>query len=224
LITIKKLSIIIAESALELIPKSESKKKRERRGINFSKLILDVSNHQRIIRSMNKYEKRGRPDIIHTTLLFILGSPLNLRGLIEIYIHTIKDYVIWINPQTRIPKNYNRFKGLMGKLFLEKEIVTNTTTLLKLTKKALRELINDLNCDKLFVLTEKGRYLNALNFAKDIKESINPCVIVGGFPHGDFSQEVYRLNASFVSIYPESLHTWVVIAKIISSIEGLLSI
>ena len=219
MITIKKLSIIIAESALELVPDLEIKKTRKR---NFSKLILDVSNHQRIIRNMNLDEKRGRPDIIHTTLLFILGSPLNLKGLIDTYIHTVNDYVIWINPETRIPKNYNRFKGLMGKLFLEGKITANTTTLLKVTKKTLRALIRDLKCDKLFVLTEKGRYIKALNLAKEIKEYTNPCVIVGGFPHGDFSREVYKLNASLISIYPESLHAWIVIAKIISSIEEVL--
>ena len=173
---------------------------------------------------MDAHEKRGRPDIIHTTLLFILGSPLNRRGYVDTYIHTINDYVIWINPKTRIPKNYNRFKGLMAKLFLEKEIIANSDTLIKMSKKTITALIKELLCDKIFVLTEKGKQVTTLDLARDIKKSTTPCIIIGGFPHGDFSSNIYSLGATFVSIYSGSLHTWVVTAKIISSIENLLSL
>lgn len=171
---------------------------------------------------MDTPEKRGRPDIIHTTLLFILGSPLNMRDFVDTYIHTINDEVIWINPKTRIPKNYNRFKGLMAKLFLEKKIIANSDTLLKMSKKTMTALIKELSCDKIFVLTEKGKQVTTLNLARAIKKSTTPCIIIGGFPHGDFSSNIYSLDGTFVSIYPESLHTWVVMAKIISSIENLL--
>ena len=227
---IKKLSIILAESALELIPgenifaqKVHSKLKKGKK-ILFSDLILDVSNHQNIIRKLKIHEKRGRPDIIHTTLLFILGSPLNIEGYVETYIHTINDYVIWVNPETRIPKNYNRFKGLMGKLFIEKKISSDSTTLLNLTKKSISSLIADMNCDKVFILTEKGSYMNAIDFARVIEQIDNPCVIIGGFPHGDFSSKVYNLNAVHISLYKKSLYTWVVAAKIVSSIENVLSL
>jgi rRNA small subunit pseudouridine methyltransferase Nep1 len=45
----------------------------------------------------------------------LLDSPLNKAGLLQIYIHTEKNVLIEINPQTRIPRTFDRFCGLMGK-------------------------------------------------------------------------------------------------------------
>lgn len=36
--------------------------------------------------------------------------------LFQVYIHTEKNVLIEINPQTRIPRTFKRFAGLMGKL------------------------------------------------------------------------------------------------------------
>lgn len=49
-------------------------------------------------------------------LLMLLDSPLNRAGLLQVYIHTEKNVLIEINPQTRIPRTFARFCGLMGKL------------------------------------------------------------------------------------------------------------
>lgn len=47
-------------------------------------------------------------------LLMLMDSPLNRAGLLQVYIHTEKNALIEINPQTRIPRTFNRFCGLMG--------------------------------------------------------------------------------------------------------------
>lgn len=47
----------------------------------------------------------------------LMDSPLNRAGLLQVYIHTEKNVLIEINPQTRIPRTYKRFAGLMGKHF-----------------------------------------------------------------------------------------------------------
>ncbi len=49
------------------------------------------------------------------SLLMLLDSPLNRAGLLQVYIHTEKNALIEINPQTRIPRTFTRFCGLMGK-------------------------------------------------------------------------------------------------------------
>lgn len=46
----------------------------------------------------------------------LMDSPLNRAGLLQVYIHTQKNALIEINPQTRIPRTFTRFCGLMGKL------------------------------------------------------------------------------------------------------------
>lgn len=50
----------------------------------------------------------------------LMDSPLNRAGLLQVYVHTEKNALIEINPQTRIPRTFTRFCGLMGKppLFL----------------------------------------------------------------------------------------------------------
>jgi len=44
-----------------------------------------------------------------------MDSPLNRAGLLQVYIHTEKNVLIEINPQTRIPRTFKRFAGLIGK-------------------------------------------------------------------------------------------------------------
>lgn len=46
----------------------------------------------------------------------LLDSPLNKAGLLQVYIHTAKNVLIEVHPQTRIPRVFSRFCGLMGKL------------------------------------------------------------------------------------------------------------
>lgn len=45
----------------------------------------------------------------------LLDSPLNRADLLQIYVHTSKNVLIEISPQTRIPRTFDRFSGLMGK-------------------------------------------------------------------------------------------------------------
>ena len=47
----------------------------------------------------------------------LMDSPLNRAGLLQVYIHTEKNTLIEINPQTRIPRTFDRFSGLMGMLY-----------------------------------------------------------------------------------------------------------
>lgn len=47
----------------------------------------------------------------------LMDSPLNRAGLLQVYIHTQKNVLIEVNPQTRIPRTFDRFCGLMGKRF-----------------------------------------------------------------------------------------------------------
>lgn len=58
----------------------------------------------------------ARPDITHQCLMMLLDSPLNQAGCLQIYIHTERNVLIEVNPQTKIPRTYDRFAGLMIQL------------------------------------------------------------------------------------------------------------
>src|SRR5437016_14453492 len=86
-----KLSLVIAESALELVPEEirrspavvNDAKRRER---DPSKILLDRSLHHAAMVRLKEEYKRGRPDIVHMTLLRIPGAPLYEEGAVQGYV------------------------------------------------------------------------------------------------------------------------------------------
>lgn len=81
--------------------------------------LLNCDDHANILKKNNREPGSSRPDITHQCLLMLMDSPLNRAGLLQVYISTEKNALIEINPQTRIPRTFKRFAGLMGKyLFL----------------------------------------------------------------------------------------------------------
>lgn len=82
-------------------------------GHNFD--LLNCDDHAGILKKNNREPGTCRPDIAHQCLLMLMDSPLNRAGLLQVYIHTDKNVLIEVNPQTRIPRTFKRFAGLMGK-------------------------------------------------------------------------------------------------------------
>ncbi len=188
------LRLVFVEASLETVPKVIAKhpavlKDAKRRKKKPTEMILDDSKHHSAMKDLERREKRGRPDIIHQCLLLALDSPIED---LEIYVHTINDVVIWINRKTRLPRNYNRFIGLMEDLFKKGKIVADET-LLEITNLSLRDILKG---HKVVVMSEKGK-------KRDFKLE-NCAVCIGAFPHGDFDEKTLKvfedLNAEFVSI------------------------
>jgi len=219
------LTLILAESSLETIPlrlkkygltKTPSKKGKKR-----DKVLLDASLHDRIIQKMQSREKRGRPDIIHLCLLAALGTPLNKHGLLQVYVHTLQDRVIKINPETRLPKNYNRFIGLMEQLYTLGKVPPEGTPLLTLEKKNLEILISELKPSKTILFTEQGTYTKLKTVMQECAKLENPAVIIGGFPHGEFSQKTLELADKKIAIFPEPLESWIVVSRVLYAYEDI---
>ena len=77
--------------------------------------MLNCDDHAGILKKNGREPGSSRPDITHQCLLMLMDSPLNRAGLLQVYIHTEKNVLIEVNPQTRIPRTFKRFAGLMGK-------------------------------------------------------------------------------------------------------------
>lgn len=78
--------------------------------------LLNPDEHAHILRKHGREIGNCRPDISHQCLLMLFDSPLNRAGLLQVYIHTENNVLIEINPQTRIPRTFKRFAGLMGNI------------------------------------------------------------------------------------------------------------
>ncbi len=222
--------IILAESGLELIPKEIQShrsvvKSAKRRGKRPCDILLDVSLHYKAMRLLPKWYKRGRPDIVHISLLLALSSPLNKTGLLRFYIHTLNDIMIYIEPETRIPKNYNRFIGLMEQLLKIGKVPPNSDRpLISIENKSLKQFIYENNFDEVILMHEKGVKYTPNSLGNLIANLINNgkkvCIVIGGFQHGDFEESTLNLATKKVSIYPKSLETWIVLSRVIEGIEN----
>jgi len=226
---VKLLTLILAESALETIPKKlwknpVIKRYSEKRGKSPEFLLLDRSYHHAVMRALKGNEKRGRPDIVHFALLEALASPLNKEGLLEVYVHTVNNYVITVNPQVRLPKNYNRFIGLMEQLFEFGKIPPTGQLLLTVTRLTLSHLLQRIKPTFVLAFTRKGSLHTLEDAVAKISDEEKPIVIIGGFPHGHFSSKVLKLADEAVSIDVEMLETWTVTARVIYEYERAISL
>jgi len=223
------LTLILAESSIERIPKaivndpsviSDAKRRRKKP----EQLILDRSYHHNAINRLSNPEKRGRPDIIHITLLNCLGSPLNVTGKLTTYVHTIEDFIIEVSSRTRIPRNSERFKGIIEQLFEAHRIPTAGKPLLQLRKSSLKELIKKVSPSYVGVLTTQGDYENLTNLGHLIVNQKKPVLIIGGFSKGHFTKETLKLADQQISIFPIGLESWTVASKVIFAYEEALEI
>jgi rRNA small subunit pseudouridine methyltransferase Nep1 len=219
-----RLNFVLAESALELVPKEIRRSPAvlsdsHRRGTDPSRILLDRSFHHSAMVRLRDGEKRGRPDLVHAALLSVTGTPLFLDGLIKVYVHTYEDLVLEVTEGTRAPKNYLRFRGLAEKLLAEKP----GNGLVKVHIVCMKDLVRKVLISDLVVgLSTQGRQTTPAELAKTIVTAKNPCVVVGGFPHGHFRQETLRVIDTLARIHARPLEAHVVAARVVYEVEKAL--
>lgn len=216
-----RLNFVLAESALELVPKEIRKdpavqSDSRRRGVDPSGILLDRSLHHSAMVGLKEAEKRGRPDLVHATLLDVTGAPLFLDGHLGVFVHTCTGVVLEIKEGTRIPKNYIRFRGLAEKLLREKPL----EELVKVYDKDMAGLVRDVVKPDLVVgLSTQGRRTAPEKLAEMALAAKNPCVVVGGFPHGHFSPKTLSQLDELVRIHDRPLEAHVVAARVVYEVE-----
>jgi len=223
------LTLILAEAAIERVPPEiagsrEARKNARKRRKRAEETLLDRSYHYPAITSLPNQEKRGRPDIAHFNLLQMLGSPLNKEGLLTLYVHTIDDSVITVNPQTRIPRNYDRFIGLMEQLLNEKRVPPKGDALMELQKMSFPEMCTTLKLGYLVGLSTLGDRSTSEKVASRLAAEDKPGVVIGGFPKGHFSPDIERCLNGLVSIDREALDSWIVASRIVYDYERALGV
>ncbi|HEY5620903.1 MAG TPA: hypothetical protein VIK88_04545, partial [Candidatus Bathyarchaeia archaeon] len=109
------LSLVLTESSIELVPNEmvghpavlnwAHRKRKDPRH-----LILDQNYHFAAMQKLGRAGlRRGRPEIAHFCLLLALGSPLNMRGDLRCYVHTIGNRIIKVDPEARLPRSTDRW-------------------------------------------------------------------------------------------------------------------
>ena len=216
-----KLNLVIAESALELVPDEirrspavvNDAKRRER---DPSKILLDRSLHHAAMVRLKEDYKRGRPDIVFMTLLSVTGTPLYEEGSVKVYVHTRGDVVLEIAERTRLPKSYFRFRNLVEKHLSER----SNSELIRTQEMPLSELLRQVvRADPVIGLSTQGEPRALEELAGELVGKKDPCVVIGGFPHGHFSESTLGELDGLVRIHRVALDAHVVASRLVYEVE-----
>jgi len=178
---------------------------------------LDNSWHFAAMKGIDNEIKRGRPDLVHFSLLEACSIPLFYEKKISVYVHTINDKVIFVGNDVRLPKSYHRFAGLIEKLYDEKFIQANGINLLEIKDMKFNQLIEKISPDRIVGLSTQGILSSCEDVAKKLTD--DSCIIIGGFPKGHFSDSIRKKIEYLVNVNKKSLESHIVISRILYEYE-----
>ena len=216
------ISLILSESSLELVPSELQDhpsviSHARKLGKHPSEILLDNSWHFAAMKGIKNEMKRGRPDLVHFSILESTTIPLYLQNKIKIYVHTVDDKVIYFGQNVHIPKSYHRFEGVIEKLYDEKKIIANNYVLLEIKEKTFSELLDEINPSKVIGFSTKGKPSSYEKIAAEISE--NTCIVIGGFQKGHFVDFIENKITDLYSIGDKSFEGHVVVARLLYEYE-----
>ncbi len=216
------LHIILLDCALELVPSEISSLKQiqkhaTRRGKKPTELLLDQTHHGQAMTKLSESERRGRPDITFFCLMSILETPLCKAGLLNVYLHLQDGRLIEVRSDVRLPRNYDRFVGLIEQLLLSGQVPPEGEALLRIIRKPLSDLMLDLKAELSILATERGDRTTIRRLSKLIPTdpSVPVVVGVGAFPHGDFSDATISLFDLQLEFDVDVMMAWHVCSEIL---------
>lgn len=180
----KRLIVVLEKASLETV----------KNGKTFE--LLNCDKHKGILKKNGRDLGSCRPDITHQCLMMLMDSPLNRAGLLQVYIHTQRNILIEVHPQTRVPRTFERFCGLMVQL-LHKLSVRAADANMKLMK-VIKNPITDYlpaGCRKICMSFAATEIVSPKKFAPQNDPMV--CVI-GAMAHGsvdvDYTDEDYSIS------------------------------
>ncbi len=216
------LILLLVDCGIELIPnqlKDHPAVLKNLKTDDFTTRLLDNALHHSAMKGLTDFDKRGRPDIVHLCLLNAIGSTLNKNGHLRTYMHTLHGDVFKIDPSVRLPRNYNRFKGLMAQLLHDHRIKFEDTELISTVDGSLKSVLQEFQDPFIILFSRKGKL--TLNYREIFpKDRVkNVVVVIGGFQKGTFSSDVLGLANNMVSVSEHPLDAWIVVSKVIEHYE-----
>jgi len=217
------LTLVLAEAEVELVPAelrchpaviahARQRKKQP------TQILLDSNYHHAAMNNLPEGRRRGRPDITHLFLLTALESIVNKQGQLNIIVHTRNDMVITVRPETRIMRNYERFLGLMEKLFEKHVVPDEKQPLLSLQQNIpLKQVIEQVQADEVITFSKDGTSIRLQDYFEELKKQKKHHLlcIIGGFPSGTFHTDLKTIPTKVLSLYPDMLPAWTVASEIL---------
>lgn len=219
------LTLLLADAELERVPASitghpQVASAARRVGASASRMLLDSSLHHAAMRKLPEAPRRGRPDLVHFFLLTALESPANRAGHLRLLVHTRENYLIRIEPRTRLVRNYNRFCGLIQQLFETGRVPPEDSLLTLEPSRTVKDIVAELDPDRTLILDETGDQRPPWEVFSPSDATGETVCIIGGFPSGSFRSELP--DGQRISFGPEQLTVWTVASELVAHYERLL--
>jgi len=216
------ISLILSESALELVPYELQEhpsviSHAKKLGKHPSEILLDNSWHFAAMKGIKNEIKRGRPDLVHFSILEATTIPLYYQNKLNLFVHTIDNKVIHFGKNVHIPKSYHRFQGVIEKLFQDKKVLSKNELLLEIKDQTFSELIHEINPSSVIGFSTNGQSSSYQKIASEIPE--NSCIVIGGFQKGHFSDSTQSEITNLYSIGNDSFEGHVVVSRILYEYE-----
>jgi rRNA small subunit pseudouridine methyltransferase Nep1 len=217
------LTMVLAEAEIELMPVELCRHPAviayaRQRGKQPTQILLDSNYHHAAMTNLPEGRRRGRPDITHLFLLTALESIVNKQGQLNILIHTRHDKVISLNPDTRIMRNYERFLGLLEQLFENHVVPDKKQPLLSLQENmSLKHVVEEQRADRVIALSTDGTpvVLQQYFTSQKKQKTHHLLFIIGGFPSGQFHNDINTIANEVISLYSEMLPAWTVASELL---------
>ncbi len=129
---------------------------------------------------------------------------MNRANLLQVYVHTQKKVLIEINPQTRIPRTFDRFCGLMVQLLHKLSIRASDTSqkLLKVIKNPITDHL-PAGCPKYCTSFSAEKVVHVDEFVKSQADNQPIVVVIGAMAKGSVDCD-YTDKYISISNYPLS--------------------
>ncbi|MGB1878796.1 MAG: ribosome biogenesis protein, partial [Nitrosopumilus sp.] len=182
-----------------------------------SEILLDNSWHFAAMKGIKNEIKRGRPDLVHFSILEATTIPLYYQNKLNLFVHTIDNKVIHFGKNVHIPKSYHRFQGVIEKLFQEKKVLSKNELLLEIKDQTFSELIHEINPSNVIGFSTSGQSSSYQKIASEIPD--NSCIVIGGFQKGHFSDSTQSEITNLYSIGNDSFEGHVIVSRILYEYE-----
>ncbi|RNJ76232.1 MAG: ribosome biogenesis protein [Nitrosopumilus sp. H8] len=215
------ITLILAESSLELVPPDLARHQSvlshaQRLGRDASEILLDNSWHFAAMKGLRNEIKRGRPDLVHHSMLEAVSTPLYRRDALDLLVHTVQDKVIRLGRQVRVPRSYHRFAGLVEKLYREGRVSAGDV-LLEMSDMTFPEILDEINPPTVVGLSSRGTPSSYAKVAAGLPDGA--CVVIGGFQKGGFSEKTTKRLDSVCSVDDGPLEGHVVVSRMLYEYE-----
>ncbi|MBD3405954.1 MAG: 16S rRNA methyltransferase [Candidatus Lokiarchaeota archaeon] len=220
------LHIILLECGIELVPSELTalkpvQKHAGRRKKRPNDLLLDQSYHGMVMPRLEDHERRGRPDIVYLSLHSLLETPLCKHDGLRVYLHLRDGRIIRVNPKVRIPRNQERFNGLIEQLLSIGKVPPTGDILLEVTDHTLSSLLSEIKKSstsvECFLADESGSDTTFSQLVEIFPVELDQSVVfgIGAFPHGEFSSSVRSLFETPLCFDNGVMMAWHVCAEIL---------